>query len=499
MSNDQQYAPTTRVEELVAESPAETSLLQQILDEGRITAGRSDYEVVRRGVAHLLSEMLLPSRAGEPIDKVLVDVMVAEIDARLSAQLNEILHHPKVQRLESAWRSLKFLVDRVEFRENIRIEMLNASKEDLLADFEDAPEVPRSGLYRWVYSEEFGVLGGSPYGMIVGDYEFDTGHQDLALLQKIASVAAMAHAPFVAAAAPKLFGLDNWQEFSRLKELRQHFEGPQYIRWQAFRETEDARYVGLTMPRFLLRRPYGANGLPVKAFNFEESARGDEEAFLWGNAAVALASRAADSFARYRWCPNIIGAQSGGSVEEMVTHEYEATGPMQRKLPTEIQITERREFDLSEEGFIPLTYRKDTDGACFFSANSVQKPKTFGQSTEARLAETNYRLGTQLPYMFIMSRIAHYLKVLQREQIGTWKERSDLERELNQWINRYVSDMDDPAPGVRAVRPLRKASIKVEEVEGQSGWYRVNVQVRPHFKYMGASFTLALVGKLDKE
>jgi len=499
MSNDQQYAPSTRVEELVAEAQVESSLLQQILDEGQITAGRSDYEVVRRGIAHLLSEMLLPARAGEPIDKVLVDVMIAELDGRLSAQLNAILHHPKVQRLESAWRSLRFLVDRVEFRENIRIEMLNASKEDLLADFEDSPEVPRSGLYHWVYSMEFGVNGGSPYGMLVGDYEFDTSHQDLALLQKIASVAAMAHAPFVAAASPKLFGLDDWDEFFRLKDLRAHFEGPQYIRWQAFREADDARYIGLTMPRFVLRHPYGANGMPVKAFNFQEDLRGEHESFLWGNAAVALATRVADSFARYRWCPNIIGAQAGGSLNDLITHEFEATGAIQRKLPTEIQVTEKREFDLSEEGFIPLTYRKDIDGACFFSANSVQKVKTFGNSPEARLAETNYRLGTQLPYMFIMSRIAHYLKVLQREQIGTWKERGDLERELNLWINRYVSDFDDPAPAVRASRPLRKASIKVEEVEGQAGWHRVNVQVRPHFKYMGASFTLALVGKLDKE
>lgn len=483
----------------VTQTLEQGSLLDEILNEGKIKPSEEGYDVVRRGVQHFIAEMLAPGRAAERIDKNIVDTMIAEIDSRLSAQINAILHHGEFQRLESAWRSLKFMVDKVDFRENIKVEMLNCSKEDLLNDFEDSPEVPKSGLYKQVYSREYGTLGGKPLGLMVGNYEFDAGPQDIALMQKIAAVAAMAHAPFISAAAPKMFGEDTWENLPNLKDLKSLFEGPQYARWHAFRESEDARYVGLTMPRFLLRMPYGAATIPVKSFNFEEDVVGSHEKYLWGNAAVAMATRVADSFAKYRWCPNIIGPQAGGTVEDLPLHQYEAMGEIQTKIPTEVQLTERREYELSEEGFIGLTFRKDSNNACFFSANSVQKAKYFGQSPEAREAETNYRLGTQLPYMFIMNRLAHYLKVLQREQIGSWKERVDLERELNAWIGQYVADMDDPALGVRSRRPLRKASIEVKEVEGQPGWYRCDLKVRPHFKYMGAAFTLSLVGKLDKE
>jgi type VI secretion system protein ImpC len=377
--------------------------------------------------------------------------------------------------------------------------MLNVSKADLLKDFDDAPEVVKSGLYRIAYSNEYGVFGGKPYGLLVGNFDFGAGPQDINLLSKVASVAAMAHAPFISNAGPQFFGEESHLTLPNLKDLKSLFEGPQYARWQSFRESEDARYVGLCMPRFLLRLPYGEKTVPVKTFNFNEEVVGQHDKYLWGHASIALATRVADSFAKYRWCPNIIGPQSGGSVETLPLHTYEAMGEIQNKIPTEILLTERREFELSEEGFIGLTFRKDTDNAAFFSANSVQKPKTFGNSPEGKAAETNFRLGTQLPYMMIMTRLAHYVKVLQREQIGSWKERSDLERELNGWISQYIADMDDPAPGVRSRRPLRSAQIKVEDVEGQPGWYRVNMKVRPHFKYMGASFTLSLVGKLDKE
>jgi type VI secretion system protein ImpC len=475
------------------------SLLDDILAETKMTPGDEGYEVAKRGVQAFIAELIQPKREGEKVDKALVDALIAEIDAKLSRQIDEILHHPTFQKLEAAWRGLKFVVDRTDFRENVKIELFNCSKEDLLADFEDAPEVPKSGLYKVVYSAEFGQFGGRPYGAIIANYDFGPGPQDILLLQKCAAVATMSHAPFLAAAGPQFFGLKDYLNLPNLKDLKALFEGPQYTKYNAFRETEDSRYVGLLMPRFLLRLPYGANTVPVKEFNYEENVIGQHDAYCWGNAVFAFATRIADSFAKYRWCPNIIGPQAGGSVENLPLHQYEAMGEIQTKIPTEIMLTERREYELSEEGFIGLTYRKDSDNACFFSANSVQKPKYFGQSEEGRAAELNYRLGTQLPYMFIMCRIAHYLKVLQREQIGTWKERADLERELNTWIGQYVADMDDPAPGVRSRRPLRKASIKVEDVEGQPGWYRCAMQVRPHFKYMGASFTLSLVGKLDKE
>lgn len=475
------------------------SLLDEILAQTKLKPEDESYSIARRGVQAFVAEMLGPNRAKERVDKTIVDAMIAEIDQRLSAQVNEILHHPDFQKVEAAWRGLKLLIDRCDFRENIKVEILNVSKTDLLTDFEDSPETVKSGLYKHVYSNEYGVFGGKPYGLLCANYDFGPGPQDILLLQKCASVAAMAHAPFVSNASPEFFGEESFLKLPQLKDLKSLFEGPQYTRWQSFRESEDSRYVGLCAPRFLLRLPYGEKTIPVKAFNFNEDVVGDHGRYLWGYASTLLASRVADSFAKYRWCPNIIGPQSGGAVENLPLHQYEAMGEIQTKIPTEVLITERREFELSEEGFIGLTFRKDSDNAAFFSANSCQKAKTFGQSAEGKAAETNYRLGTQLPYMFIMTRLAHYLKVLQREQIGSWKERSDLERELNQWISQYVADMDDPAPSVRSKRPLRKAEIKVEDVEGQPGWYRCSLKVRPHFKYMGASFTLSLVGKLDKE
>jgi type VI secretion system protein ImpC len=391
------------------------------------------------------------------------------------------------------------MVDRTEFRENVKINVVNCSKEDLLADFEDAPELVKSGLYKTVYTSEYGQFGGEPYGTIVANYAFGPGPQDIALLGKVASVATMAHAPFLAAAAPQFFGSDTFTKLPNLKDLKSIFEGPQYAKWQSFRESEDSRSVGLTVPRFLLRLPYGSSTVPVKAFQYEEEVKGDHDAYLWGSSAFALATRVADSFAKYRMCTNIIGPTSGGAVDDLPLHQFESMGEIETKIPTEILISERREYELSEEGFIGLAMRKGSDNAAFFSANSCQKPKTFGKSKEGKDAELNYRLGTQLPYLYIVNRLAHYLKVLQREQIGSWKERGDLERELNAWIGQYVVDMDNPSPTVRSRSPLRAAQITVEDVPGEAGWYKVDMKIRPHFKYMGAFFTLGLVGKLDKK
>lgn len=482
-----------------AEAEAEEgSLLEQMLSEAKLQPEDEGYEVARQGVQALITEMLAPNRKGARIDKASVDVMIAEIDKRMSAQINEILHHPEVQKLESAWRGLKYLIDNCNFRENVKVEVLSCSKEDLLEDFEDTPEIPKSGLYQKVYSAEYGTFGGSPFGMICANYEFDGGPQDMQLLADCASVSTMAHAPFISNASPKIFGCESFEELPKLKDLQSIFEGPQYARWHGFRESEDSRYVGMCAPRFLLRLPYGADTVPIKSFNFEEEVVGDHGKYLWGYSSTVLATKIADSFAKYRWCPNIIGPQSGGAVYDLNLHQYEAMGEIQTKIPTEVQLTERREFEMAEQGFIGLVFRKHSDNAAFFSANSCQKPKVFANTAEGKEAETNYRLGTQLPYMFIITRLSHYIKVLQREQIGSWKERSDLERELNLWISQYVANMENPAPEVRSRRPLRAAKITVEDVAGQPGWYRVGMMVRPHFKYMGADFTLSLVGKLDK-
>jgi type VI secretion system protein ImpC len=478
---------------------AEPQLLDEILAETRLQKADEGYDVAKRGVELLIGELLKPNHAADRVDKMMLDGMIAALDAKISAQVTEVLHQPNFQKLESAWRGLKFVVDRTDFRENIRVEVLNVSKQDLLTDFEDAPEITKSGLYKIVYTAEYGQFGGKPYGAVFSNYEVGPGPQDMALLQKAAAVAAMSHAPFFAAAGPQFLGLNDFLGLPNLKDLESHFEGPQYTKWRALRESEDARYLGLTLPRFLLRLPYSPTTTNAKTFNFEESVTVGHDSYLWGNATYALSTRIAESFAKYRWCPNIIGPQAGGTVDNLPLHVFQAQGADQVKIPTEIMVSERREFELSEQGFIALTYRKDSDNAAFFSANSIQKPKKFGQSPEGKDAELNYKLGTQLPYLFVANRIAHYLKVIQREQIGSAKERSDLERELNDWIKQYVADMEAPTAAVRGKRPLREASIMVTDVPGDAGWYKVEMRVRPHFKYMGAFFTLSLVGRLDKD
>lgn len=480
-------------------APAPVTLLEEVLEASGIAQGDEEYPVAKDGLAILFRELLRPDRGDVILDRPFLDLMISDLTEKMARQIDEILHHKKFQQLEAAWRGLKFVIDRVDFRENNFVEMLNVSKEDLLIDFEDSPEIPKCGLYRIVYSTEYGQFGGKPYGLLVANYQFSPSPQDIALLSQCAAVATMAHAPFIAAAGPKYFGMDSFDELPQLRDISALFEGPQYTKWQAFRASDDSRYVGLALPRFLLRLPYGAATVPVKAFNYEEEVIGDHNKFLWGSAAFAFATRVADSFARYRWCPNIIGPDAGGTVDDLPLHQYEAMGQIQTKIPTEIMITERREWELAEEGFICLTYRRDAENACFFSANSTQKTKSFGQSDEAKLAELNYRLGTQLPYLFITCRLAHYIKVLQREQIGTWKERQDLEAELNKWISQFVANQEVVSPSVRARRPLREAKVVVSEVSGNAGWYKVDLQVRPHFKYMGAVFQLGLVGRLDRD
>ncbi len=481
-----------------AAAGAEGSLLDAIMNETSMAPADEGYSVARKGLEALISE-IAGKGTSQKVDRNALDAMIAGIDHKLSAQLDEVLHSPAFQKIESAWRGLKLLVDRTNFRENIKIELFNCAKDDLLTDFEDAADITKSGLYKQIYSAEYGQFGGEPFGAIIANYDFGPGPQDITLLQKVASVSTMAHAPFIAAAGAKFFGVDSFEKVPNLKDLKSIMEGPQYAKWQSFRSSEDSRSVSLTCPRFLLRLPYGASTVPVKAFNYEEKVVGDHGKYLWGNTAFAFASRLTDSFANYRWCPNIIGPQSGGAVPDLPLHQYEAMGQIETKIPTEVLLTERREFELSEEGFMPLAMRKGSDNACFFAAASCQKPKTFGQSEEGKAAELNYRLGTQLPYLFIVNRLAHYLKVMQREQIGSWKERADLERELNQWINQYVADVEAPSAHVRNTRPLRQAQITVEEVAGEAGFYKVGLKVRPHFKYMGASFTLSLAGKLDKK
>jgi type VI secretion system protein ImpC len=435
---------------------------------------------------------------GSHLSETFPDYLTALIDENISSQLSAIMHHPDFLALESTWRGLYFLTDRVYFSRNIKLEYLNVSKQDLIEDFEDTPEIVKSGLYKHIYTAEFGQFGGQPVGAVIADYTFTPDARDMQLLKCAAMAASLAHAPFFAAAGKDFFGLDRWSHFSDIKDLKSIFDMPRYAHWNSFRETDAARYVGLTLPGFLLRPPFDRENPAAASFHFTEKPE-NEEQFCWGNTAFALASCLADSFARYRWCVNIIGPDGGGAVKNLLSCRYEATGGIRNKIPTRVTISERREYELSELGFIALAAAKKPSEAVFFSVNSALKPKLFPKTPEGFTQEIGFRLSTQFPYMMLMNRLAHYIKVLQREAVGAWRSRNDISRELNNWISRYVTEMDNPDAMTRSKRPLRMAHVEVKEIEGDSGWYAVTILARPHFKYMGVSFTLSLEGRLERQ
>lgn len=477
----------------------EGSLLESLLEDVSYDSSDSEQrDETKLGLTALLGEIVKHQDDEEKVDRSLIDKFIAEIDDKLSKQVDEILHDEKFQQLESAWRGLHFAVNRTDFRENTRIEMMNLSKQDLMDDFEDAAEISESGFYKRVYTQEYGQFGGEPYGAVIANYEFSHSTPDVKLLQNAAAVGSISHAPFISAVSPKMFGVNDVTELSSIKDLTSLFEQKSYIKWNTFRDTEDAKYVGLTMPKFLLREPYDPEERPIKSFNYKETVR-EHNDYSWGNTAFAFATRITESFAKYRWSPNIIGPTSGGAVEDLPIHNFESMGDIETKIPTETLVSDRMEYELSEFGFIPLAYRKGSDNAAFFSANSPQRVKTFGISEEGKAAELNHRLGTQLPYMFVISRIAHYIKVMQREQLGSWKDASDLARELNDWLSQYVANQDNPTAEIRSRKPLREAKVEVADVPGNAGWYSVKILVRPHFKYQGADVTLSLVGRLDEQ
>jgi len=446
-------------------------------------------------ISHLVHAIAVSERPIEKVDKVLVDQMIAELDKKLSDQVNEILHAEKFQKLESAWRGLKFLVDKTNFRRNIKIEVLNVSKEDLLEDFEDAPEPAQSGLYKQIYTMEYDQPGGEPIGAIIANYQFGRGPQDISLLQSASKIAAATHAPFIGSVGHEFFGLDSILDLPNMPDLAPLFEQAEYAKWNSFRESEDSRYVGLTTPRFLLRLPYGRETIPVKAFGFEEDVRGEEhDKYLWGNASFGFATRLTESFADNGWCVNIRGPQAGGLVEDLPLHLFEAGGDTETKIPTEILIPDRREFEFAELGFLPLSFYKNKDFACFFSAHSAQKPKKYDTAG----ATANSRLCANLPYLFLVSRLAHYLKVIQRENIGAAKEKEDLQVELDRWISKLVTEMDNPGAELKARCPLKAAQVIVTDIAENPGFYHVEMRVRPHFQVEGVDVDLSLVSQLPK-
>lgn len=431
----------------------------------------------------------------ERLDKVLLDEHIASLDMQISRQLDAVMHHPDFQRVESTWRGVKSLIDQTDFRQNVRIELLDISKDHLVQDFEDAPEIAQSGLYLHTYTQEYDTPGGEPIAAAISNYEFDRSPQDIALLRNISKVAAAAHMPFVGSVGPAFFGKDTMEEVAAIKDIGNYFDRAEYIKWKAFRDSDDARYIGLTMPRVLGRLPYGPDTIPVRSFNYIESVKGPDHAkYLWTNASFAFAANMVKSFITNGWCVQIRGPQSGGAVTELPIHLYDLGTGNQVKIPSEVMIPETREFEFANLGFIPLSYYKNRDYACFFSANSAQKPALYDTPD----ATANSRINARLPYIFLLSRIAHYLKLIQRENIGTTKDRRLLELELNKWIGGLVTEMADPGDDLQASHPLRDAKVTVEDIEDNPGFFRVKLYAVPHFQVEGMDVNLSLVSQMPK-
>lgn len=494
------------------EADAKDSLLSSIFKQVEVTAPGArvnigDYkdaatiaekpkgEMVAAALRVFIDAVSQLEKPVERIDKNLLDGLVASIDAKLSEQLDVILHHDKFQQLESSWRGLKFLVDRTDFRKNVRIEVVDISKDGLRESFEDAPELIQSGLYKHVYTGAYDQPGADPYGAMISNYEFGNTPQDIALLQEVSKVSAAAHCPFIGAVGPQFFGKKSMEEWKKIPDMAAHMELTEYVKWRSFRESEDSRYVGLVFPRFLLRLPYGPETTPVKSFNYVENVKGpDHEKYLWGNSSFAFASNLVRAYVSDGWCVQIRGPQAGGTVENLPVHVYDIGKGKQMKIPTEVPIDETLEFTCANLGLIPFSHYQGRDFACFFSANSSQKPAIYDQAD----ATANSRINARLPYIFLASRISHYLKVIQRENIGTTKDRVKIEKELDTWIRGLVTEMKNPSEEQIAKHPLRAAQVKVYDIEENPGFYRVEMMIMPHFQIEGMDISLSLVGKMPK-
>jgi type VI secretion system protein ImpC len=477
-----------------AAASQDASLLDQVIGQ---TRSRNDEqrEESRRQISTLVEEVMQGLKLSKDLETT-INARIADIDQLLTRQLNEILHQNEFQKLEASWRGLHYVVRESETSPMLKIRVLNASKEDLRRDLERAVEFDQSALFKKVYEEEYGTFGGAPYAAMIGDYEFSHTSPDISLLEKISNVAAGAHAPFVAAAGPDLLNLESFTDLTAPRDLSKIFESVDYAKWRSFRESEDSRYVGLCLPHILMRLPYGPDTNPVEAFRYKEDVDGrDHGKYLWANAAYAMATRLTSSFAHHGWCAAIRGVEGGGLVEGLPTHTFKTDeGELALKCPTEIAITDRREKELSDLGFVPLVHCKGTDYAAFFGAQSAQKPKKY--DTDA--ANANARLSAQLPYMLAMSRFAHYLKAMMRDKIGSFMSRSECEYFLNRWITNYVTLDDNASPAFKAQKPLREARIEVSEVAGKPGVYRAVAFLRPHFQLDELSVSLRLVAELPQ-
>lgn len=452
---------------------------------------------VEQAVLTLAQQALANTAVISPDVVKSIEAIIAELDRKLTEQVNVILHHPDFQKLEGAWRGLHYLVNNTETDEMLKIRVMNISKADLgktLKKFKGTAW-DQSPVFKKIYEEEYGQFGGEPFGCLMGDYYFDQSPPDVELLGEIAKVSAAAHAPFIAGASPTLMQMDSWQELANPRDLTKIFLTPEYAAWRSLRESDDARYIGLAMPRFLARLPYGAKTSPVEAFDFEEdTGAADHSRYTWANAAYAMAVNINRSFKLYGWCSRIRGIESGGAVEGLPVHTFPTDdGGVDMKCPTEIAISDRREAELAKNGFMPIVHRKNSDFAAFIGAQSLQKPFEYDDPD----ATANANLAARLPYLFACCRFAHYLKCIVRDKIGSFKEREDMQRWLQKWIMNYVDG--DPAHSseqTKARKPLAAAEVLVEEVEGNPGYYTSKFFLRPHYQLEGLTVSLRLVSKL---
>lgn len=477
-----------------AETTEEAGLLDQIIADGRLARDDSQKTYAKDLLGEFVSQIMEGTITVSKDTEAMINARISQIDKLISDQLNAVMHAPEFQKLEGSWRGLAYLVDKTETGERMKLRVMNVSKKDLLKDMEKAAEFDQSALFKKIYEEEFGMFGGASYGALIGDYEFTNHPQDIALLSKISEVAAAAHAPFLSAAGPELFNFDSFTELGEPRDMAKIFQGVDYAKWKAFRESEDSRYVALAMPHILMRLPYGRDNVPVEAFDFEEQVDGtDHDQYLWGNAAYALGTRLTESFAKHSWCAAIRGVEGGGLVEGLPVHTFKTDeGDVALKCPTEIAITDRREKELADLGFVPLVHCKGTDYAAFFSTQTGNKPKLYDTDT----ANANAKLSSQLQYIMAVSRFAHYLKSIMRDKIGSFMTRQNAEDFLNRWISSYVLLDDNASQEQKAKYPLREARIDVSEIPGKPGAYRAVSFLKPHFQLDELSVSLRLVSEL---
>ena len=484
-------APTPQPEASTADSFRE--LLQK---EFKPKTERAAHEV-QRAMQTLAEQALRETTVLSDDVTATIKALVAEIDAKLTKQINHILHHPRFQQVEGAWRGLHYLVQNTESDTLLKIRVMNVSKSDIAKSLRKYKGAAwdQSPLFKRVYEQEYGQLGGEPYGALVGDYYFDHTPGDVELLGQMAQIAAAAHSPFLAAANSSLMGLDSWQELANPRDLAKVYAPPDYASWRSLRDAEDSKYIGLCMPRFLSRLPYGAKTNPVEEFDFEEdTAGGDHTRYTWANSAYAMAVNINRAFKSFGWCTTIRGVESGGLVESLPVHTFPSDdGGVDMKCPTEIAISDRREAELANCGLMPLVHRKGTDMAAFIGAQSLQKPVEYADP----VGTANARLSARLPYLFATCRFAHYLKCMVRDKVGSFKERRDMERYLSNWIVNYV--LGNPAGATqeeKSIKPLAAAQVTVEEVEGNPGYYSAHFRLRPHYQLEGVNITLSLVSRL---